>query len=475
MSWSHPDLSLQELMKLVKGFVDILILLSGYQSSGRLAHWDSQNIKKAFQWGLFFENFMGSFSSSDDYVDSVMELDGAISEMTSAASFPKVIAFYKLMFWLVFIGLWRSFKSSLIRLVVLLQGLAHMSSVTLGTARRFVLEHLIHSLPLRDAHFRALLTATVEMDLEELSGSDSDFLNVYLNKLKLEDAPIQEGIEPARKFGDCGGDGLTKYAVHEILKRWSVVSLMETVETGLDVVSQSVRHSSWSEFDDNLLKEQLKCENTPVTVDWLVGCLTWNRWKSDSLSYFLDKRTVQLVSGASLVFSTPKIQWVQIFPQLNFNDLAGGSDDGLCETIELMLLGCIASRWTSVIEHLVSVSYDSRTILEQYHEVCNLLQGESTTLRSKQEAISQETDILEYLSGMLDGHVHLLWKICPALGAVAIPFWTPLFSLYLSEIEIQVKGDLSTMRFCVLTPFSQMIICTDYMFIAQRQFWVNSS
>ncbi|KAM5563338.1 hypothetical protein ABKV19_018146 [Rosa sericea] len=416
MSWSHPDISLEEFMKLVKGFVDILILLSGYQSSGRLAHWDSQNIKKAFQWGLFFENFLGSFSSSDDYVDSVMELDGAISEMTSAASFPK--------------------------------GLAHMSTATLATARRFVLEHLIHSLPLRDAHLRALLTATVEMDLEELSEIEHDFLNVYLSKLKLQDTPMQQGIEPARKFGDCGGNGLTKYAVQGLLKRWSVVSLISMAESGLDVLSQSVRHSSWSEFDDNLLKEQLKHENTPVTVDWLVGSLTWNRWKSNSLSYFLDKRIVQLVSGASMVFSTPKIQWVQTFQRLNFSDLAGGSYNGLCETIELMLLGCIASRWTSVIQHLVSVSYDSRTVLEQYHEVCNLLHGRSTTLRSKKEAISQATDILEYLSGMLDDQVHLLWKICPALGAVAIPSWSPLFRLYLSEIQIQVRGDLSTMRCC---------------------------
>ena len=136
--------------------------------------------------------------------------------------------------------------------------------MTLYKARRFVLEHLIHSLPLRDAHLRVLLTATVEMDLEELSESESDFLSVYLNKLKLEDAPIQEGIEPAKKIGDFSGGGLTKYAVQEILKRWSVVSLMETVGTGLGVVSQSVRHSSWSEVANNLLKEQLKCENNPV-------------------------------------------------------------------------------------------------------------------------------------------------------------------------------------------------------------------
>ena len=55
MGWSHPDISLDELMNLVKGFVDILILASGYQSSGLPATWDADNIKKAVQWGIFFE------------------------------------------------------------------------------------------------------------------------------------------------------------------------------------------------------------------------------------------------------------------------------------------------------------------------------------------------------------------------------------------------------------------------------------
>ena len=56
MGWSHPDVSLDDMVKLIKGFVDILILASGYQSSGHFALWDPQNIKRAFQWGLFFDN-----------------------------------------------------------------------------------------------------------------------------------------------------------------------------------------------------------------------------------------------------------------------------------------------------------------------------------------------------------------------------------------------------------------------------------
>ncbi|XP_021831301.1 uncharacterized protein LOC110771326 isoform X2 [Prunus avium] len=413
MGWNHPHISLEQLLNLIKGFVDILLLLSGYQSSGRLAHWDSHNIKKAFQWGLFFEKVLGSFGCSDDYVGSMEELDAALSEMTSAASLPK--------------------------------GLAHLSSATLTTARGFVLEHLIHTLPLRDAHLRALLMATVEMDLEELSETEHDILNAYFNKLKLQNTTLQRSIAPATKIENCAGDGFTKYVVQELLKRWSKVSLISAVEAGLDVLSQNVRHNSWSEFDDSLLKEQLKHENAPEIVEWLVGSLTWNRWKSKNLSYFLDKRTIQLVSGASMIFAASKIQWVQIFERLNLNVSAGCSDDGLCETIELLLLGCITSRWTSLIEQLVSVSYDCKNISEQYHDVCNLLFGRSTAPISKQEA---DSDILEYLSGLLGSQLHQLWKISPSLVAVAIPSWSPLFRLYLSEIQIQFRGEFSTMRCC---------------------------
>lgn len=59
MAWNFPDISLEEFVKLIKGFVDILILASGYQSSGLLAHWDARTIKRAFQWASFFENVLG--------------------------------------------------------------------------------------------------------------------------------------------------------------------------------------------------------------------------------------------------------------------------------------------------------------------------------------------------------------------------------------------------------------------------------
>jgi len=43
---------------------------------------------------------------------------------------------------------------------------------------------------------------------------------------------------------------------------------------------------------------------------------TWNEWRSRCLSYLLDKRTIRLLSGANLIFSAPKIQWVRVFEPL---------------------------------------------------------------------------------------------------------------------------------------------------------------
>ncbi|KAM3683367.1 hypothetical protein ACJW31_12G142000 [Castanea mollissima] len=372
MGWVHPDISLEEMVKLTKGFVDILILASGYQSSGRIAHWDAQNIKKVFQWGLFFENVFSRLSGSDAYQDSVEELDAALSEMTSDASFP--------------------------------QGLAHLSSATLSKARGYVLEHLIHTLPLRVAHLREFLTAVIEMELDELLETEHDCLNAYLKKLTLQNRSLISGpdkkdfwkdsvisspeIAPIKKNEKSIGDDLTKYALQEILKRKCAVSCISAVETGLDIILNTIRHKS--ESDNKLLNEQLKHEKAPMNVEPLLEFITWNHWKSRNLSYFLDKRTVRLVSGASLIFSAPKVQWIQVFQGLNIS--AKSSDNDFSETIE--------------------------------------------------------SSIIEYLTGVLGGQLHQLWKLSPALAAAAIPSWSPFLRLYLSEIETQFKGNFSMTRCC---------------------------
>ncbi|XVF21519.1 hypothetical protein REPUB_Repub12eG0096900 [Reevesia pubescens] len=436
MGWNHPDISLAEMIKLIKGFVDILILASGYQSCGLLAHWDSNNIKLAFQWALFFENVFRRLSSLDVYQESIEELDAALFDMTSHPSFP--------------------------------QGLAHLSSATLRRARGFLSEHLLHNLPLRDSHLRAVLTAIIEMDLCDLSQTEHDCLNAYLNSLTLQNRTcVRDSIttlperSPNVETEKSGSDNLTKLAIQELFRRQSSVSCISSIEVGVDILSNAVRHNSWTESDSSLFREQTNQENLPALVhskpkyfvfvprsaDALVDVVTWNRWKSRALSYFLDKRTIRLVAGASLIFSGTNAQWGKAFGQLNFSEKSSNND--LDEAIELLFLGCIASRWNCIIEYLISVSYDSFTISKQYHVLANSVFGISQSFHQTEEIKkSKEGGILDYLMGLLGGQLHLLWKTSPALPAVSLPSWSPLFRLYLSEIETQFKGNASTMRCC---------------------------
>lgn len=58
---------------------------------------------------------------------------------------------------------------------------------------------------------------------------------------------------------------------------------------------------------------------------------TWNMWRTKNLLYLLDKRTIRLVSGASMIFSAPRVQWLQVLERL---DISGEeSDDVFFETV----------------------------------------------------------------------------------------------------------------------------------------------
>ncbi|KAJ7977185.1 Fanconi anemia group F protein (FANCF) [Quillaja saponaria] len=426
MGWNYPDVSLEDLMRLIKGFMDILILTSGYQSSGRIAYWDVQNIKRAFQWGFFFEKVFRYLGSSDVYEDSIRELDTALSEMKSNASFP--------------------------------QGLAHISSVTLANAQDFVSEHLINTLPLKVEHLRAFLTTVVEMDLDELSQAEDDCLTAYLNKLGLQDAshplvPKKMGsskdldmlcpdIALNKVVKKSTGDYFTKYTVKTLLKRWSAMSCLSTVETGLHILFNCVKCMNWSESDITSLEGLQENDKAQRSAEQLVDFITWNQWKSNHLLYFLDRRTVRLVSGASMIFSAPKIQWVNVIEGLNVREES--SDADISETIELLLLGSVAHRWNRLLEHLMSVSYYSLPISEQYHQVLNVLSGSCQSFHSKTEVMSsEENNILEYLTQLLGGQLDRLWKLSPALAAAAIPSWSALFRLYLSKLQTLMNTELS--------------------------------
>ncbi|XP_056161464.1 uncharacterized protein LOC130134667 [Syzygium oleosum] len=464
MGWKHPDVSLEEMVNLVKGFADILILASGYQSSGLLAHWDQQNVTKAFQWGVFFEHVFKSFSCSEDYDESVEELDKALSVIVADASFP--------------------------------QGLAKLSSATLSRARDIVLEQLVHSLPLRDSNLRALLCSTVQMDLDVLSREDPGRLSRYLDTLSLQntsldslhDGDCSEKFSPFNhadiannEIEERGKQNGTSSCIQELLKRQSAVSCIFSAEKSLAVISKAVSSSQLTWCDQSIAREHLTHDGASRNTDQLDEVRIWYRWKTRSLTYFVDKRTIRLVSGASMIFAASQTQWLQVFERLNMSEERNLGR--LSDKIELLLLGCVTRRWSSVIKHLQSVSCDSFASSQRFSEVCNLLSERSQNLVLKEKMVhSKEGRILDHLMNILDGQVRLLWMVPPALSAAAIPSWSPLFRFYVSQIEIQLKEDSPMLRCCSCTQerkehkdceLTERIWCLHIFHVRGPQLWLG--
>ncbi|EOA14583.1 hypothetical protein CARUB_v10027833mg [Capsella rubella] len=279
------------------------------------------------------------------------------------------------------------------------KGLEGLSSDTLLKGREFVLEHLMNVSTLKDKQLQAILVAAVE-----------------------------------------SGDGITDIVDGMLCKRQAVVSCVSALETGLKILYNNIER-----------REPLQREDKDTTLlgsgQQPIELLTWNIWQSKGVSYFLSKRTLRLVSGASLIFSAPKAQWAEVLRRLRVS--AENDDDILIEKIELLLLGCVTSRWTHLIEGLMSASYKSVTVSEQYEELCKLLLQRSKSLKQNEIALNSKVEeILEYLTEILENRFYHLWKLPSALIAAAIPSWSPLFGLYFGEIEKQLKLDHSTTRCC---------------------------
>ncbi|ESQ44604.1 hypothetical protein EUTSA_v10003421mg [Eutrema salsugineum] len=279
------------------------------------------------------------------------------------------------------------------------KGLENLSLNTLSKGREFVLEHLVNNSTLKDKQLQAVLVAAVE-----------------------------------------SGEGVSDIIDWKLCERLSVVSCVSALETGLNILSKNIEP-----------KESLQREDKDTTLlgrrQQPIELRTWNIWQSKGLSYFLSKRTLRLVSGASLIFSAPKAQWTEVLRRLRISTEKGG--DIFIEKIELLLLGCVTSRWTHLIEGITSVSYKSITLSEQYEELCKLLLQRSKSLRQNEIAFNTRVEeILEYLTEILEARSHHLWKLPSALTAAAIPSWSPLFGLYIGEIEKRLKVDLSTTRCC---------------------------
>lgn len=53
--WGHPHVSLEEVIEYAAGFLELLVLASGLQSSGHPIEWSAEELRKAFGWATILE------------------------------------------------------------------------------------------------------------------------------------------------------------------------------------------------------------------------------------------------------------------------------------------------------------------------------------------------------------------------------------------------------------------------------------
>uniref|UniRef100_A0A0A9H6G5 Uncharacterized protein n=1 Tax=Arundo donax TaxID=35708 RepID=A0A0A9H6G5_ARUDO len=142
--------------------------------------------------------------------------------------------------------------------------------------------------------------------------------------------------------------------------------------------------------------------------------LLWKRWRAKCLSYLLDERTIRIMSGAHLIFSAPKGQWIRVFEPLK--SCTEPYQSGLVEIMELCLLGVMSRRWNQLIEGFTLHTFCFIPISKQYADLHQLLQGTSQGEREDRLLDLEERDIIEYARQSLQCKPYILWLLPPVMN-----------------------------------------------------------
>lgn len=163
----------------------------------------------------------------------------------------------------------------------ILKGLRHVSPLTLGRPKVLLLKQFLQTLPLKDSHFRAAVTAITEMDIDGLQRISDHFLDVYLKKLShyasnssltwtncyMEDSPSESSEDTQFMVaGSCADCYFTEIAVQELGKRHLQITSVTAAETGLDVLSKITGKSNWNEVETTAYGDQQQNETMSISM-----------------------------------------------------------------------------------------------------------------------------------------------------------------------------------------------------------------
>ncbi|KAH9329576.1 hypothetical protein KI387_001684, partial [Taxus chinensis] len=170
----------------------------------------------------------------------------------------------------------------------------------------------------------------------------------------------------------------------------------------------------------------------------------WGKWKDISLSYLLDKRTLSMVSGASLIFNTSKAQWSHVLESLK-GPTDNLDDHNILEIVELCLLGLSSEKWIHLIRIFTSATYQVISLSKIWYHLHNIHRENGLDRHAEEEDIHLKgREIDKYLLQLLTNKIQLLWKMPPVLVACGLHVRSALFSLYMDEIQKQIRSDNAT-------------------------------
>lgn len=123
---------------------------------------------------------------------------------------------------------------------------------------------------MRDTHLKPVLQATIQMDIDELQRTETNYMDVYLDKLMLQNEeglmdfspiPCPGDIQNLRAKKDTKID-LTASAIEGITKRQLAVSRISSLETSVNVLAKTTTQGNLNELLDDFLQEP---QNHPTT------------------------------------------------------------------------------------------------------------------------------------------------------------------------------------------------------------------
>ncbi|AQK55494.1 (Csu525(RpL17)), mRNA [Zea mays] len=308
MGWAHPAVTMEEVLRLVRGFVDVLVLAGGRTSSGAAATWSADEIKKALRWALFFEEIFKDLLDSGQYEDSARELDAALLELTSSPEFPK--------------------------------GLAAVRSDLLSMARVLVMRHFLKPNTMSVENFCALLEAVAGMDIDGICASGAhnacqeyaeSILNMNTSCFAQTMNACDGGLPTSSYDLRAESTGHSWIIVKEFQKTLDSASCGRLADRGLETFLNSVKRNILENGSNKPCVPAI-----PKTSQMIDEFLMWKQWRAKCLSYLLDQRTIRVLSGASLIFKAPKEQWMKVFEPLK--SIEETCHSGLVETMEKDIL-----------------------------------------------------------------------------------------------------------------------------------------